>query len=255
MDQPHCVSELTPEGIRRAREYLAALRAGENPAFPYSLLEDEPYARPVVPEVYVERRRFANRREAGEYLSQRLVPLGLERIADNAGLWSWLGMFYFEQVVGQYRDGRVRVADADIAYVIDQSAAGRGAQQRHRNRLLAAWEIYIRHGEKAWVMLEQPVSAMEQLAEYLMNKTEVFRSVGVVDLANRLYGDPNTRRPKAGFAGSGQNQRPPGGIRRLLDVVEQLSMTYDVYGMTEEQLVKLLPSEFDRWRNQPAARR
>ncbi len=249
MNQPQRVSELTSAGIRRAKEYLAALRADENPDFPDLLLNDSTYARPVVPAVYVRPQAFANRREAGEHLNQCLAPLGLERIADNAGLWSWLGMFYFRQLVNLDPAGNPRLGrNPDVAYVIDPSDSGRGTQQRHRHRLLAAWEIYTRHGEKAWVMLEQPVSAMEQLTEYLMNKTEVFRSVGIVDLANRLYGDTDTRRPKTGFAGSGQNQRPPGGLRRLLDVMDQLYMTYDIYGMTAEQLIELLPPEFDRWR-------
>ena len=90
MEQPHRVAELTQEGIRQAREHLAALRAGENPPFPYLILDESPYARPITPAVYVQRRPFTNRREAGEYLSQQLALLGMARIADNAGLWSWL---------------------------------------------------------------------------------------------------------------------------------------------------------------------
>ena len=156
-------------------------------------------------------------------------------------------MFFFEQVTTRDRHGLLRISDSDVAYIIDPSGGGRGAQQRHRNRLLAAWEIYTRHGETAWPMLEQPVSSMEQTAEYLMNKIEVFRSAGVVDLAIRLYGDPVKRAYKQGFVGGGGRQRPPGGLRRLLDVLDQLNMTYDVYGMAAEQLMGLLPPEFDRW--------
>ena len=76
----------------------------------------------------------------------------------------------------------------------------------------------------------------------------MFRAAGIVDLAHRLYGDRQTRRLKPGVLGGGRdNQRPPGGIVRLLDVLNQLYMTYDVYGMKAEQLLALLPPEFDRW--------
>ena len=34
---------------------------------------------------------------------------------------------------------------------------------------------------------------------------------------------------------------------RFIDVLDQLYMTYDVYGMSAEELMKLLPAEFDRW--------
>jgi hypothetical protein len=31
-------------------------------------------------------------------------------------------------------------------------------------------------------------------------------------------------------------------------VVQQLDLTYDLYSMTGEQILQLLPGEFDRWR-------
>ena len=89
------VCELTADGIRAAKAYLTALRNDDNAPFPDDLLTNSHYARPVAPAVFVAPRSFANRRAAGEYLSGRLEPLGMARIADNAPLWSWLGMFYF----------------------------------------------------------------------------------------------------------------------------------------------------------------
>lgn len=245
----HQVCELTDAGIRAAKTYLAVLRQDADAKPPAGLLTDRSYAKPVTPAVSVEQRSFANRREAGEYLADRLAPLGVGRIADNAGLWSWLGMFYFEQVVGWYADGRMRIAAADVAYVIDPQSDRRGDSQRHRNRLLAAWDIYTRHGEaRARGLLSHPVSAMEQLADRLLGAVEAYRAPGIMDLANRLYTDPATGMQKSGIAGGGRdNQRPPGGIVRLLDVLNQLYMTYDVYGMTAEQLLPLLPAEFERW--------
>ena len=250
----HQVCELTADGIRAAKTYLAVLRQDADAKPPAGLLTDSRYAEPVAPAVSVEQRPFANRREAGAYLADRLAPLGVGRIADNAGLWSWLGMFYFEQVVGWYADGQMRIAPADVPYVIDPHSDRRGDSQRHRNRLLAAWDIYTRHGEaRARGLLSHPVSAMEQLADRLLGAVEAYRAPGIMDLANRLYTDPATGMQKSGVAGGGQNQRPPGGIVRLLDVLNQLYMTYDVYGMTAEQLLPLLPAEFERWQAAAAA--
>ena len=243
------VCELTAAGIRAAKGYLAALRADPKEALPDGLLADPRYARALAPAVYVEQRSFANRREAGAYLSDRLAPLGNAAIADNPGLWSWLGMFYFHQVVGIDADGNPRLGrNPDVAYVIDPDETGRGARRHFAHRLLLSWEIYIRHGETAWYLLDEPVNSLSQLADRLSGAPEMFRAVGIVELAHRLYADPLTRSLKSGALGGGQqNQRPPGGIVRLLDVLNQLYMTYDVYGMTAEQLLALLPPEFDRW--------
>ncbi|MFO7599969.1 MAG: hypothetical protein R6X27_09205 [Candidatus Desulfacyla sp.] len=41
----------------------------------------------------------------------------------------------------------------------------------------------------------------------------------------------------------------PGTLYRFIDVVQQLDLTYDLYSMTGEQILQLLPNEFDRWRN------
>ena len=244
------VCELTDSGIRAAQGYLAALRQDAAAKPPAGLLTDSRYAQPVAPAVYVEQRAFANRREAGAYLADRLAPLSSApvRIVDNARLWSWLGMFYLEQAAGRDAGGRLRISASDVAYVIDPQSERRGDSQRHRHRLMAAWDIYNKHGEaRAQGLLSHPVSGMEQLADRLLGAVEAYRAPGIMELADRLYTDPATGMQKPGIAGGGQNQRPPGGIVRLLDVLNQLYMTYDVYGMTAQQLLPLLPPEFDRW--------
>lgn len=240
--------------MRRAKEYLATLRSGESSSFPHELLHDTLYSSSLTPVVRVEKRPFLNRREAGEYLNESLAPLGLEKITDNAGLWSWLGMFYFMEVVNVDQQGNPRLGrNPDVAYVIDPYETGRGNRRHFAHRLMLSWEIYVRHGETAWYLLDEPVNSMGHLADRLAGAPEMFRSVGVVELAHRLYADKLTRQLKPGVLAGGQNQRPPGGVVRLLDVLNQLYMTYDVYGMTAEQLENLLPPEFDRWHSSPVA--
>ena len=155
-------------------------------------------------------------------------------------------MFYFDRLVTKDEAGHPRLGrDADVAYLLDPVKKSRG-ENRHRLRL--AYETYARHGEKAWFMLNQPVMAMEQLAERLSGKPIAFRSTGIVQLAHLLYANPTTGRTKQGYGGGGQDQRRAGNLMRFIDVLDQLYMTYDVYGMTAEELLKLLPAEFAAWR-------
>lgn len=249
--QPQPIRQLTPQGIAAAKEYLAALRGGRvDTPFPAAVLTDVPYSEPIEPAVSVAARDFANRREAGRYLKFWLGHLPASQVIGNAGLWSWLGMFYFDRLVDRDDNGHPSLGrNPDVAYVIDPAAEGRGSRRHFAHRLLLAYETYTRHGENAWFMLEQPVNSVGQLADRLIGAPALFRSRGIVNLAHLLYTDRATGRTKRGFGGGGlEGQRRAGNLMRFIDVIDQLYMTYDVYGMTAEELLKLLPAEFDRWR-------
>ena len=246
--------EMTDEGIRSARDYLAVLRDGRRIPFPDALLTAPQYATPVEPEVFVERRSFNTRRDASVYLARPLARLPRAKVLENAYLWSWIGMFYFESLVSRDADGAPRLGrNPDIAFVIDPLGVGRGETRTYAHRLMLAYEVFVRHGDRAWFMLAEPVNSLSRFTLRLAGKDEAFRSVGVIDLAHRLYADPQTRRLKARSLGESRATAAPGTMPRFLDVLDQLYMTYDVYGMTAEQLLPLLPAEFDRFKPLPAA--
>lgn len=245
MSEQHPVCEFTPEGMQVARNYLHGIRTGGWMPLPTGLLSDHTYSLPVEPEVYVESRPFANRREAGEYLAERLEPLGAAQVADNAYLWSWLGMFYLEQMS---RDSTRRVGEyPEHAYLVD-SDLSQAAYVRVYHRLKLAFEIWTQQGEDAWFMLNEPVVSLGQFTLRLVSAPEIFRSEGVVPLAHLLYANKGTGRLRAGVLGQTRADAPAGSLPRLIDVLNQLSMTYDVYGMTAEQLLQILPAEFDRFK-------
>lgn len=245
------VCEMTPEGIQEAKEYLSILRDGKRLRTRErdlaELLSDPVNATPVYPEVRIQRCPFASRREVGAYLQPLLEPLGTRRIAGNRALWSWLGMFYIDQAVVMDYLGNPKPSATDAAYILDMENVSDTTGYRHR--LMAAYETYVRHGEKAWCMLEQPLQRMEHFTALLYGSPMLFNSVGVVELAHLLYADKAIRSYKPGIVGAGRRgNHAPGGLSRLISVLNQLYMTYDVYGMTAQQLLELLPPEFDRWK-------
>jgi hypothetical protein len=69
---------------------------------------------------------------------------------------------------------------------------------------------------------------------------------GVLEAALMLYFDPKKRRPKPGAQTPGN----PGTVRRLVHVLQQLDLTYDIYGLSGRQILELLPEEFDEWKPQ-----
>ena len=235
---------LTNDGIERARTFLEDW--GENPEEnrepPEDLLSDERYSRPFDSNVEVELRSFETRRAAAEYLSPRLDPIK-HRITDDAGVWSWLGMYYFRGTAPlQTSRGRLPGRECFV-FSADESTTElrRSYQRRYRHYLRGAWRLYEQHGEEAAVLLNEPITSFNDLADRILSNFRIFNSVGVVPLLLRLYTDGD--RTKPGFS------RNVGGLRHLIRVLDQLERTYDVYGMSSDALLGILPEPIRQWDN------
>lgn len=234
--------QLTAEGIAEAQAFLTRLR--EQPDVDrlrlrerlHDLLFEEPLSLPFNERIVVERRGFGTRREAGAYLSELLkdvIPL----IYGDAGMWSWLGMFYFPEIV-RVKDGRALLhADTTSLFL-----GGRSEQRRYRHYLWSAWRLYEQHGESVAYMLDQPLTDSGDLARAVFDYPRVFTSAGVIQLILQLYTDGG--RTKRRFSA---RQGEPGSVRRLPAVLEQLELTYDVYGMEPQALLEVLPDDFRAW--------
>src|SRR5690606_32351857 len=79
----------------------------------------------------------------------------------------------------------------------------------------------------------------------IVSRRDLIANPGVIDAALALYYDAQRGRPKAGAQGSLHNA---GTVRRFVRVLQQLDGTYDIYRLSGEQLLELLPPEFDVWR-------
>ena len=238
--------EFTAKGIQRARQFLEEVRADPGGARtpPRNLLEGGDYTRPFRGELTVDSRRepFASRREIGEYLAPRLRPLG-PQVADRTSLWSWLGLFHFQDTV-RIVDGTMRLSPLDETFVLDP-LDDQNLRGQHRHCLRSAWQLYEVHGDNAAFLLNQPPTARGDIADRIFQSQRIFNSEGIVPLILGLYTDGN--RPKRGFQGR------PGGLRHLLRVLDQLERTHDVYGMPAHALVRILPPEFQPWTNGASA--
>ena len=232
---------LTTDGIEYARSFLARLR--EDPRGPIEpprdLLYGDAHSAPFPGGVEVERRPFRTRREAAEYLAPRLEPVS-RLVVDQAGVWSWLGMFHLPDIATRDDDGAVRLSPVDETLIMS------GAD-RQRHYLWSAWRLYAQHGERAAFLLDEGLTSFTRIARRPLQQTRAFNSIGLVPLILHLYTDGE--RAKPGFSAADA----PGGLEQLFRVLDQLERTYDVYGMEPDALLRVLPSEFRAWDGGPGA--
>lgn len=249
MSESSELRQLTAEGIAEAQAFLARLREqpdGDREP-PPMLLYRQPYSLPFNERIVVERRGFGTRREAGAYLSERLRDVQ-HLITNDVGVWSWLGMFYFPEIV-RTKDGHVQLHADETSLFL----SGRAAQRRYRHYLWAAWRawwLYEQHGEDMRFFLDQPVTDSGDIAKAVLDYPRVFTSAGVVQLILQLYTDGE--RTKRGFSvrprQGGTSKPRPGNVWHLIErALPQLELTYDVYGMEPEALLRVLPDDFRAW--------
>ncbi len=231
---------LTPDGIVLAREFLASVRAEPTAdALPMDeLLFDGRYSAALPRAPDVERIAVSTRRDAAVYLGPRLEPIQRD-IADHAGFWSWLGMYYFAETAPRDRNGVVKLSPLDETFIVPVQE-DRSYQRRYRHYLWSAWRLQQAHGASADFLLDERINSFGDIADRVFSYSRIFNANGIVQLILRLYTVDGRQKPRFG--------RAPGGLRHLIRVLDQLERTYDVYGMPAEALMRILPREFDPWR-------
>jgi hypothetical protein len=233
------VRTLTEEGIRSFREYLANLRGGVTVKPPRELLTDAYGSAKLQTNVGIERRQFRTRLDAAAYLYERLRSLSSSGIESDVPFWSWLSLYYFDQLCPMRKDGSRRVGE-DCRYILDLDY-----RRYYRHLLLGPYIVYRLYAGNIPLLLWEALDQMGEAYRELSCRQNLYSNRGVIEAANTLYYDEKRAQLKRGAA-----VRTPkaGSLRRFIDVVQQLDLTYDLHSMTGEQVLSLLPSEFDDWR-------
>lgn len=232
--------ELKPDGIQRARELLTNIRENpdQEPEIPEWLLFDEPYSRPFIKLEEgtgpIELRPFSSRREVHEYLAPKFKPIQ-SRIVDHSGVWSWLGMFYLPEIVSR-KEGRIALSPLDETFVFFKE--GQSWRRRYRHYLWGAWQLGEQH-PNADFLLDDSLHSFNDLTDRIFSYSRNFNSRGIVELFIDLYTDGKNLKPKY--------VRSRGGLRHLVNVINQLARTYDIYYMEADKIKEILPSDFEPW--------
>jgi hypothetical protein len=227
-------------GLALMDAFLDSLTTDTPDEWPEDLLTDATATELVEPEAIVEQNEWATRFDAAEYLNAQLADAGFEKIELDIGIWTWLSMFYFEQLCPADNHGNRKPGER--ARWIPATGNFR---KYYRHLLAGPFRIYRAHRdnpERARVLLCTPPHSPGDIAEQLASRQEIVTNAGIIGAATRLYVSDETGKPKRGAAG-----RSGGSARRLADVLNQFDMTWDLYSMSSDAVVGMLPGEFDKF--------
>lgn len=230
----------TQAGIAAFSDYLDKLKREPDRLPPIDILDDNVHSDVVMPTRGMSTVMPQTRREIAEILSALLPTTAPLETAADIGLWSWLSLYYFNVLCPLDRAGQ-RSPRELAAYIPEPG----NFRRYYRHLLLGPYLIFEAHRDdpnRAQVLLCKPPHIIDDIVAQLASRYEYVTNPGIVGLATELYFDPTTGTTKRGAGGKGA-----GSPRRLADVLKQLDLTWDLFGMSIGDLRVILPGEFGRF--------
>ena len=231
------VKSFNKSGIIAFQNFLQATRDKANPPNPVELLDDSGLIEVRYEKLMVESRSFASRRDAADYFHQQFREVPSVELRNDAGMWTWLSLFYFDQICPEI-DGERKVRN-DYTYVFmpDQS------MYFYRHLLFIAWYAKAVAPEHNRLFLDTTLHQLDKFTEDIFKRLYLTRIECIFEVLDRLYWDRGTNRPRKGV-NSPRNVVAGDLIHRFPTRIRQLEKTYDLMSLTADQLLELLGDEF-----------
>lgn len=237
---------LNDDGIQRFAEFLnAGYKAGHIGKIPRELLKDDATSEVFgdQQQVTIDRFTFEGKYDLGSYLNAKLGAFEATKLYKLKGLWSGLSLLWL--------DFLCRDVNGKLVPLVRYSYIPSDDYKYHyRHIVRLSWQLVYLHQDKAKLLLHHTGKGSSQiysrsdLYEQFAARQHLISSNKIISLADMIYYDKYSEQPRAGIT-----SLKGGSIRRLAAVLRQLDLTYDIEGMDEESIVRLLPKEFDRWKN------
>ena len=235
------VRRFTDEGMVALHEWLDALDSTPTKSARFGRIEEETITEPIGLAAHLDHREFSSRLELGAYIANTLAGVANLDVTRDPRLWSWVAVFYFDQLCPHSGDGSLRPGERArwVPAMTDW-------RKYYRHLVAGPYSIYMAHRDaphRVMAVLSNPVDQPGELYEQLASRMELATSPTIMELATRLYVEPESGRLRRGAATKG-----PGGARRLADVLSQFDLSWDLRSISTDSLLDMLPIEFDQYR-------
>ncbi len=231
---------MNDKGEEKFREYLLKLKNGNKINPPISMLEDDKYSTIFLPQIKIKQMNFSTRLEFAKYLLEILGGLDGRDLARKSGIWTWLALFFFDSICPQQSDGTRKVRET-AKYICSADYS-----DYYRHFVAAAFMIIRKHGEdNSLLFLSCPMHLHNDMMEQLASRQYIISNRNLIIALHILYWDYKRKKIKT----NATNKIYPGNLRRMISLVDQLEINYDLNNLAPHKILKLLPTEFDKWKS------
>lgn len=221
-------------GLKKFEEYvLAGNRQVTAP--PRDLLEDPAYTEAFL-DVDLDETTYESKFDLGLAVCAAVGPERTKMLLADQAVWPWLSLFYSDSTM-PLRKSEYFIGDAQ-RHLLGGKTAWSQYNHHHRHLVRGAVQAVAQFGSNARVMLGAPAEH-SKLEEQLMSRkvgSGYAYSSSLMEVVNRLYWDGPSQKTKRGAKSTGK-----GSVVRLVQVLQQLDVTYDVASLDADRLLALLP--------------
>ena len=233
------IRKLNERGLEEFSQFINSLRQGSKQNIPIGLLTSEVSSEPLSISLELDKdKSFNNRYELGVYLTKKFHDINIQPLIGDIGFWSALALLWFDQLCPEKPDGS-RKPSMVYNYVMSNNY-----NHRPRHAIFTTWQLVDRYKEDARFLLSKELSVRGELIEQIMARQYYMGCEGVMRIASKLYYDPERGTFKKGSAG----RTSPGCVYRFINWLQQLEINFDLFSMSSNDLMGLLPKEFDRFK-------
>jgi hypothetical protein len=223
------------EGIEKFRNELKRCRDDLMQRPNISLL-DNPSITEIVADVDLRQQIFKTKGEAGIFLRDlfRQIDLKPETLLKDAGLWTWLSLFYFDSVCPK----GTKIL-GDYWFIFDAEGSWRWNCLIHH--LFVSWRVMEYAGQYHRLFSNNPVAQGNVFTGQVMKRLSLLRIPCIFEVLEKVYLNPKTGKL---FKKISSDEYRGNISNRFPRVIEQLSLTYDLQSVSADTLVELLGDEF-----------
>lgn len=230
--------KLNKAGIGEFNRFIENLRDGGKQNTPDYLLTDPSTSEELGFSLELDNRNFESRYDLGLHLVEAFADENIQVLIGDTGFWSGLALFWFDQLSPLKKDGTRKVSQV-YNYVLSENY-----KHRPRHAIFTTWQLIDHHGDKARFLLSKELPVRGELIEQIMARQYFLSCKGIIGAASMLYYDTETATFKRGSTG----RKSAGCVYRFVNWLQQLEVNYDLFSMSSDDFLSIMPKEFDRFR-------
>jgi len=235
------IGVFTTKGNKEFSDFIQNLKTNPDTPVPMHILYQSPLSTTFKPEIEIENIAFQTRYEFGKYLSSLFESIPRNTLMKNDGLWNWLALFYIDQLIPMDNRGKREVGEM-ARYVYNPRYT-----KYYLHLVAATWDIYTQFGEDSKLFLFTPMDKINAFIRELAARQNIISNRSLIKAVQTLYWN-ETQDGRGTIKRGAISKKKRGNLYRFIAVMNQFDTNYDLYAMKPEDIIRLLPAEFDIWK-------